>query len=58
MDTLRGIHASGGIDDKSYGTALANLEKELELYTGKRDNTALRQLLLDLTDGMGGSYYD
>ncbi|MCP4231598.1 MAG: hypothetical protein GY771_15820 [bacterium] len=58
MDSLRAIYASGGINDKGYDTALANLEKELELYTGKEDNAVLRQLLLDLADGMGGTYYE
>ncbi len=58
VDTLRSIYEAGGINEKSYDTALANLEKELELYTGKKDNAVLRQLLLDLADGMGGSYYE
>jgi len=58
MDSLRAIYASGGINDKSYNTALANLENELELYTGKKDNAVLRQLLLDLSDGLGGAYYE
>ncbi len=58
IDSLRAIYTSGGINDSSYDTALANLEKELELYTGKEDNAVLRQLLLDLTDGMIGTYYE
>ena len=58
MDTLRGIYASGGINDKGYNTALVNLEKELELYTGKEDNAVLRQLLLDLADGLAEDYYE
>jgi hypothetical protein len=58
MDTLRGIYASGGINDKSYDTARANLEEELKLYTGKEDNAVLRQLLLDLSDVYSAEYYE
>lgn len=57
MDTLRSIYASDGIETPAYETALANLEKQLELYTGKEDNAVLRQLLLDITDGRSGEHY-
>lgn len=57
MDQLRSIYASGDIETKAYDTATANLEKQLELYTGKEDNTVLRQLLLDIADGYSGEYY-
>ncbi len=57
MDVLRGIYDSGDIETPSYNTALANLEKQLKLYTGKEDNAVLRQLLLDITDGVSGEYY-
>lgn len=57
MDNLRALYASGDIETKSYETALANLEKQLKLYTGKKDNAVLRQLLLDITDGYSGEYF-
>ncbi|MCP4231594.1 MAG: hypothetical protein GY771_15800 [bacterium] len=57
MDNLRAIYANGDIETPAYETALANLEKQLKLYTGKEDNAVLRQLLLDITDGYSGNYY-
>jgi len=54
---LRQLYADGKINTPAYETSLATLEEQLALYTGKEDNTVLRQLLLDLADGMGGAYY-
>ncbi len=56
-DTLRNLYANNNIDTPSYERALKNLEEELKLYTGKEDNAVLRQLLLDLADGVSGAYF-
>ncbi len=56
-DELHSLYKEYKIDTPAYDNALANLEKQLELYTGKEDNAVLRQLLLDLTDDMTGEYW-
>jgi hypothetical protein len=54
---LHQLYTEYKIDTPAYDTALANLEKQLELYTGKKDNAVLRQLLLDLADDMSGEHW-
>ncbi|MCP4231599.1 MAG: hypothetical protein GY771_15825 [bacterium] len=54
---LRQLYADGKIQTPAYETTLATLEERLALYTGKKDNAVLRQLLLDLADGVGGMYF-
>ena len=54
---LRQLYADYKIDTPAYNTALANLDKQLELYTGKEDNALLRLLLLDLADDMSGEHW-
>ncbi len=56
--TLRQLYQDGKINSDAYDTALATLEKKLKLYTDKKDNSVLRQLLLDLADGRSGMYFD
>ncbi len=55
---LRQLYADGKIDTPAYDTALATLEEQLALYTGKKDNAVPRQLLLDLADGRSGTYFE
>lgn len=57
MAELRGLYHDYKIDTPAYDTAMATLENQLTLYTGKEDNAVLRQLLLDLADNMTGTYY-
>ncbi len=56
--TLRLLYEEGKLDSNAYSTALATLEEKLKLYTDKKDNAVLRQLLLDLADGQTGSYFE
>ncbi len=55
-DELRSLYADGKIETDTYDIALANLEKNLQLYTEEEDNAVLRQLLLDLADGRSGGH--
>jgi hypothetical protein len=55
--TLRQLYEEGKVGDEAYNTALATLEEKLALYTEKKDNTILRQLLLDLADGFDGRHF-
>ncbi|MBW2638171.1 MAG: hypothetical protein JRC86_11780 [Deltaproteobacteria bacterium] len=54
---LHQLYAEYKIDTPAYDKALANLDNQLEIYTGKEDNAVLRQLLLDLADAMSGEYW-
>lgn len=56
--TLRQLYEDGKLDSDAYSTALATLEDKLKLYTDKKDNAVLRQLLLDLADGQSGAYFE
>jgi hypothetical protein len=57
-EELRKLYEGYKIDTPAYETAKENLDAQLKVYTGKKDNAALRQLLLDLADGESGDYYD
>jgi hypothetical protein len=56
--TLRQLYEEGKLDSDAYSTALTTLEEKLKLYTEKKDNAVLRQLLLDLADGQSGTYFE
>ncbi|UCE27299.1 MAG: hypothetical protein JSW52_00675 [Candidatus Coatesbacteria bacterium] len=49
---LRDFYANYQISGDAYDTALAALEEDLREYTGDEDVSTLRQLILDLADGV------
>jgi hypothetical protein len=49
---LRGLYAEGSVGDDAYDAAVLALEDVLREYTGDGDVSGLRQLILDLADGV------
>ncbi|UCE27298.1 MAG: hypothetical protein JSW52_00670 [Candidatus Coatesbacteria bacterium] len=49
---LRELYAQESLGGDAYDTAVASLETELREYTGDEDVSTLRQLILDLADGV------
>jgi len=49
---LRGLYAKGAVGGPAYDASLTALENDLRDYTGAEDVSTLRQLILDLADGV------
>jgi hypothetical protein len=49
---LRELYAQGSVGGDAYAAAILALEDDLRSYTGDEDVSSLRQLILDLADGV------
>jgi hypothetical protein len=49
---LRELYAQGSFGGDAYDAAVLALEDDMRIYTGDDDVSTLRQLILDLADGV------